>query len=116
MVFCEAWLSDEDIRSLDPNMDLISQLPRRGIIASAPGDNVDFVSRFFAPQSGIPEDPVTGSAHTTLIPCWSKRLDKQHLLARQLSKRCGEIMCRDLEDRVEIGGRAVTYLTGEISV
>jgi PhzF family phenazine biosynthesis protein len=114
--FLAVFEQEKDIRSFDPDMDLISQVPSRGVIVSSPGDDVDFVSRFFAPQSGIPEDPVTGSAHTTLIPYWSKHLAKQQLLARQLSKRGGEIMCRDLEDRVEIGGRAVTYLIGEISV
>ena len=76
----------------------------------------DFVSRFFAPQSGIPEDPVTGSAHTALTPYWSKKLGKQFLNAKQLSKRGGDLFCRDLGERVEIGGKAVTYLISEISL
>jgi PhzF family phenazine biosynthesis protein len=108
--------SEKTITSLQPNMNTLGKIPSRGIIVSAPGETSDFVSRFFAPQSGVPEDPVTGSAHTTLIPYWSKRLGKKHLQARQISKRGGELICRDLGTRVEIGGRAVTYLVGEISV
>lgn len=106
--------SEEDISSLSPNMDMLCRVTSRGVIVSAPGKNSDFVSRFFAPQLGIPEDPVTGSAHTTLIPYWSKKLGKQQLFARQISKRGGELMCKDLGKRVEIGGRAITYLVGEI--
>jgi len=106
----------EDITSLYPDMGAISQVPARGVIVSAPGREVDFVSRFFAPQSGVPEDPVTGSAHTTLIPYWSQRLGKRHLRARQLSARGGKLVCNDLGRRVEIGGRAVTFLTGAISL
>jgi len=86
----------------------------RGVIVTAPGKDVDFVSRFFAPSVGVPEDPVTGSAHTLLTPFWSKRLSKKKLLARQLSKRGGQIHCIHLDDRVEIGGSAVTYMTGSI--
>jgi PhzF family phenazine biosynthesis protein len=112
-----AIFDDEDsIISLSPNMDALYKVPSRGIIASAPGRDVDFVSRFFAPQSGIPEDSVTGSAHTTLTPYWSKRLSKQNLTAKQLSKRGGILICNDLDKRVEIGGHAVTYLIGEISI
>lgn len=106
----------EDIQSLKPDMERISTIPSRGVIVSSPGADVDFVSRFFAPRVGVPEDPVTGSAHTTLIPYWSKRFSKKELSAKQLSKRGGELTCRDMGDRVEIGGRAVTYLIGEISV
>ncbi len=104
------------ISALSPNMDVLCELPAVGVIASAPGHKVDFVSRYFAPQVGIPEDPVTGSAHTALIPYWSNRLGKTSLHARQISKRGGELMCRDLDDRVEIGGQAVTYLMGELSL
>jgi len=108
--------NEDNIISLCPDKALISKVPSRGVIVSSPGSEVDFVSRFFAPQSGIPEDPVTGSAHTTLIPYWSKRLAKKQLRAKQLSKRGGELVCKDLGKRVEIGGRAVTYLVGEISL
>jgi predicted PhzF superfamily epimerase YddE/YHI9 len=83
-------------------------------VLTSPGQEADFVSRHFAPKSGIPEDPVTGSAHTTLIPYWSRKLGKPQLQARQISKRGGELLCKDLGDRVEISGRAVTYLVGEV--
>ena len=106
----------DDIISLSPDLSLISRVPARGVIVSGPGYDADFVSRFFAPQSGVPEDPVTGSAHTTLIPYWSKRLGKKDLSAKQLSKRGGELVCKDAGERVEIGGRAMTYLVGEISI
>lgn len=108
--------SQDDILSLCPDMSLISKVAARGIIVSSPGDDVDFVSRFFAPRAGVPEDPVTGSAHTTLIPYWSSRLAKKQLVAKQLSKRGGMLICVDFGRRVEIGGRAITYLVGEISV
>jgi PhzF family phenazine biosynthesis protein len=108
--------SQDDILSISPDMKVISKVPSRGIIVSSPGNDVDFVSRFFAPQSGVPEDPVTGSAHTTLIPYWSKRLAKKLLLAQQLSKRGGSLFCENLGSRVQIGGHAITYLVGEISV
>lgn len=85
-----------------------------GVIATALGDQVDFVSRFFAPKAGIDEDPVTGSAHCTLIPYWAKRLGKTQLMARQVSARGGELRCELRESRVLIGGTAVEYLRGEI--
>jgi predicted PhzF superfamily epimerase YddE/YHI9 len=85
-------------------------------MVTAPGKEVDFVSRFFAPQSGILEDPVTGSAHTTLIPYWSERLGKTKMVARQLSKRGGTIYCELAGERVKIGGKAIHYLTGEIVI
>lgn len=108
--------SEAEVLSLRPVMEPIAKVPCRGVIVTAPGREVDFVSRFFAPQSGISEDPVTGSAHTTLIPYWSARLARPQLSARQLSQRGGELACRHLGDRVEIGGHAVTYLAGEIFV
>ena len=86
------------------------------VIATAPGDAVDFVSRFFAPGSGIPEDPVTGSAHCTLTPFWAERLGRSRLRARQISSRGGDLVCELVGDRVRIGGTAVTYLVGEIRV
>ncbi len=88
----------------------------REIIATAPGRDCDFVSRFFAPAKGVPEDPATGSAHCTLIPYWSQRLGKKKLHARQISKRGGELFCEDRGDRVKIAGRAVKFLEGVIEV
>lgn len=108
--------SEKSISALCPDMALLRKVPSRGVIVSGPGDEADFVSRFFAPQAGVPEDPVTGSAHTTLTPYWSKRLDKQVLQARQISRRGGNLVCKHLGRRVEIGGRAKTYLIGEISL
>lgn len=108
--------SERDVRELRPSFDVISKLPGRGLIVTAPGDSVDFVSRFFAPQSGINEDPVTGSAHTTLIPYWSQRLGKSELTAMQLSARVGHLKCRFLNDRVEISGKGKEYLIGDIFV
>lgn len=104
------------IENMKPDMLRIASIQARGIIVTAPGDDVDFVSRFFAPQSGIPEDPVTGSAHTTLTPYWAGRLERMELHARQLSKRGGWLRCRLAGDRVEISGQARPYLTGEIEL
>lgn len=108
--------SQTEIEALQPNFFLMKTLPVRGVIATAPGEDVDFVSRFFAPQSGVDEDPVTGSAHTTLTPYWSSELDKELLFARQLSQRGGDLMCRMMGDRVEITGQAKLYLEGEINI
>ena len=107
----------EEVAALAPEMPLLAGLDRFGVIITAPGaGEVDFVSRFFAPGDGIPEDPVTGSAHCTLIPYWSKRLGRTRLAARQISARGGELSCELAGDRVRIGGRAVTYLQGELDV
>lgn len=106
--------NEAQVRDLRPDFRALSQVPVRGVIVTAPGADCDFVSRFFAPRVGVDEDPVTGSAHTTLAPYWSGRLGKAELTARQLSKRGGELFCRQLGDRTEIAGRAVTYLVGEI--
>ncbi|WP_136467857.1 PhzF family phenazine biosynthesis protein [Flagellimonas onchidii] len=108
--------SQQEIEALDPNFHLLSQLDCRGVIVSAPGNRVDFVSRFFAPQSGIPEDPVTGSAHTTLTPYWAKILGKSKMTAKQLSQRGGDLNCEFLGERVKISGKAVPYLIGEIEI
>ncbi len=108
--------SQEEIEAITPNFHLLDQLNCRGVIVSAPGTKADFVSRFFAPQCGIPEDPVTGSAHTTMVPYWSKVLHKKQLTAEQLSKRKGHLQCEYLGERVKISGRAVPYLIGEITV
>jgi predicted PhzF superfamily epimerase YddE/YHI9 len=86
------------------------------IIATAPGESCDFVSRFFGPKVGIDEDPVTGSAHCTLIPYWAARLNKDRLQARQISQRGGELQCALREKRVSIAGRAVMYLRGDIDI
>jgi PhzF family phenazine biosynthesis protein len=108
--------SQRAVEMLDPDFGLMKKSGGRGVIVTARGDEVDFVSRFFAPQVGVDEDPVTGSAHTTLIPYWSKHLGKSDLTALQLSKRRGRIWCKYIGDRVEISGKTVTYLTGEIVI
>jgi PhzF family phenazine biosynthesis protein len=108
--------TQEQLAALTPNMEKLIAIDRFGFIATAPGRDCDFVSRFFAPGKGVPEDPVTGSAHTTLIPYWSKRLGKSKLYARQISKRGGELWCEDRGDRVKIAGHAVKYLVGEIEI
>ena len=106
--------SQQDIEAMTPDFALLSQVPARGIIVTARGQDADFVSRFFAPQSGVPEDPVTGSAHTSLTPYWAARLGKSELTAMQLSSRRGWLRCSLAGDRVRISGQARLYLTGEI--
>jgi predicted PhzF superfamily epimerase YddE/YHI9 len=101
---------------MKPNFHLLKQTDARGVIVAAKGTTVDFVSRFFAPGVGIDEDPVTGSAHTSLVPFWSERLNKTELTALQLSERGGQLWCILSGDRVLIAGRAVTYLRGEIEL
>jgi PhzF family phenazine biosynthesis protein len=108
--------NETEIHHIQPDYKAIHALGGRGVIVTAPGDQVDFVSRFFAPQSGIDEDPVTGSAHTTLVPYWSEKLGKDVMTAIQLSNRKGYLQCKFLGERVEISGHAVTYLKGEIEV
>ena len=108
--------SEEEVANLKPDFRMLNEVDARGIIVTAPGNEVDFVSRFFAPQAGIDEDPVTGSAHTKTTPYWSRKLDKKELEARQISKRGGELFCRMQGDRVEIIGQAVTFLKGEITL
>lgn len=110
------YASQRDIENITPNFFLLAKLDCRGAIITAPGNEVDFVSRFFAPQCGIPEDSVTGSAHTTLAPYWSKTLGKAKLLAKQLSPRGGDLLCEHLGDTVKISGKAVPYLVGEITI
>jgi PhzF family phenazine biosynthesis protein len=106
-----------NLRTLRPDLVAVAAAGGRGLIVTAPGDEgCDFVSRFFAPQSGVPEDAVTGSAHCALTPYWADRLGKTALHARQISARGGELWCRLSGDRVLIAGRAVLYLHGEISV
>lgn len=107
---------EESVKTLKPDFSLLERLDVRGIIVTAPGNDCDFVSRFFAPAVGINEDPVTGSAHTVLTPFWAKRLGKSTLSARQLSERGGEVTCIQNGDRVKIGGSAVTYMLGDIYI
>ncbi len=104
------------IENLNPDFAALEQVEARGIIASSKGNLVDFVSRFFAPRVGIDEDPVTGSAHTTLAPYWYRELAKTKLQAQQLSERGGELQIKMLGNRVEIAGKAVTYLIGHINL
>ena len=107
--------NEASVANLVPDFKMLAEVDARGIIVTAPGDHTDFVSRFFAPQSGVDEDPVTGSAHTKLAPYWAKRLDKTVLTARQISQRGGDLVCEFKGDRVEIKGRAVSYMKGEIA-
>ncbi len=107
--------SEKTVRDLKPDMALLGKVDKP-VVVTAPGDEVDFVSRFFAPGYGIPEDPVTGSAHCSLIPYWSQKLGKKNLTAVQVSARGGRLYCEDKGERVKIGGEAVTYLQGWIEV
>lgn len=106
--------NETQIKFLAPDLKQIAALPCRGVIMTAPGQDVDFVSRFFAPQSGIDEDPVTGSAHTSLTPLWSKQLGKTALSAQQLSPRGGSLTCMLKNDRCIIGGSVQLYSSGNI--
>ncbi len=108
--------TQQTIENFTPDFKILGQLPVRGVITSAKGNTVDFVSRCFFPAAGIDEDPVTGSAHTTMIPYWSKVLNKSQLTALQLSARGGTLKCEHLGNRVNISGKAVTYLRGEIYI
>ncbi len=108
--------SPVEVAALKPDMDLLAQLDCLGVIVTARGDAVDFVSRFFAPGAGVPEDPVTGSAHCTLIPFWAQRLGKSEMIAKQISRRGGELRCRDAGDRVRMAGQAVVYCKGELQL
>jgi len=110
---------EDEVRALAPDMARVAALDRFAVIVTAKGrdgGDVDFVSRFFAPAKGIPEDPVTGSAHCTLVPYWSSRLGKDELRARQLSRRGGDLACELRGDRVSLAGRAVLYLEGTITL
>jgi PhzF family phenazine biosynthesis protein len=106
--------SEDQVRDLEPDMEKLCGIDKFAVIVTAPGQEVDFVSRFFAPAKGVSEDPVTGSAHCTLIPYWSDCLGKQELIARQLSARGGELICQDNGDRVKISGHAVLFASGMI--
>jgi PhzF family phenazine biosynthesis protein len=108
--------SEATVLAIVPNHALLSQLDLRGVIVTAPGSNVDFVSRFFAPKFGIPEDPVTGSAHCMLAPYWANKLGKNTLSARQVSKRGGFLTCEVMGNRVELSGGAVTFMEAELAI
>jgi len=108
--------SEKTVAEVQPDFAALERVDCRGIIITARGDHSDFVSRFFAPRVGIPEDPVTGSAHCVLIPYWAAVLDKKELYARQVSKRGGELFCGLAGDRVRISGKAALYLEGTITI
>jgi len=108
--------TEQEVKNLSPDFAKMKTIPTRGVIASAPGEKVDFISRCFFPNVGINEDPVTGSAHTTMIPYWSRRLQKTELTARQISARGGNLLCQMLGARVKISGTCVTFLEGRISI
>ena len=106
--------TQDDILTINPNFEKLKSLNLRGVIITAKGENVDFVSRFFAPKLGINEDPVTGSAHCELTPYWAKKLGKDQLISKQLSPRGGVIQCELKGDRVLLSGKAVKYMEGKI--
>jgi len=106
--------NEDEVRNAIPNYEEILKLESDGLIITAKGNEVDFVSRYFAPHAGIPEDPVTGSAHTILTPHWANKLNKKKLIARQVSERGGLLSCEDCNERVKISGNAVLYSVGEI--
>jgi len=109
--------SEQVLRALAPDTAAIARMDRSGVIVTAPGDGIyDFISRYFAPAKGIPEDPVTGAAHTMLAPYWANRLGKTEFRAFQASRRGGEIICRLVGDRVEMEGACVFYLEGEVTI
>jgi predicted PhzF superfamily epimerase YddE/YHI9 len=107
----------DDVAALEPDLPAVASLGTLGVMASAPGrEGIDYVSRFFAPGAGIPEDPATGSAHCALMPYWAERLGRKRLVSRQISARGGDFECELVGDRVRIGGRAVCYLKGSVAV
>ncbi len=108
--------SENDIANIKPNYSHLAQLDLRGVIVTAPSSDYDFVSRFFVPKYGIPEDPVTGSAHTQLVPYWSERSGKTKFQAKQISSRGGKLTCELKGNRVLISGSAVKYLEGTIEI
>jgi len=108
--------TEGDVREITPDFELLKQLHPAGVVVTAPGDNADCASRYFAPSYGISEDPATGSIHCGLTPYWAKRLGRSRIEAHQVSKRGAVLLCEDRRDRVTIAGRAVKYLEGTISV
>jgi len=114
--FVAVYAAEQDVRALTPDFAILSRLDAMGVVVTARGESCDFVSRFFAPGAGVPEDPATGSTHCELIPYWSRRLGKTSMRARQISARGGEFLCEDLGDAVAISGKAVLYLEGTAHV
>lgn len=112
--YLAVFADEATVRALRPDYTRLAQLDLRGVCITAPGRDADFVSRFFAPKFGIPEDPVTGSAHCELAPYWAARLGKTTFHARQISQRGGEVDCQLNGDRVLLSGHAVTFMTAEI--
>ena len=108
--------SDEEVININPNFNEMLNWDARAVVVTAKGKEFDFVSRMFAPKIGVNEDPVTGSAHTRLIPFWSERLGKTEMLAKQVSQRGGVLKCKMLGERVEMSGQAILYMTGEIYI
>ena len=108
--------SEDAIKELNPDFNKLINLEGQGLIVTAQSNEYDFVSRYFCPKYGINEDPVTGSAHTSLIPYWSERLNSTELVAKQVSKRCGVLYCKNKDTRVLIAGKAVLYMKGEIDL
>lgn len=116
MDYMAVYKDEGTINSLSPNLSKLMELDLRGVIVTAPGSSHDFVSRFFAPNFGVSEDPVTGSAHCTMLPYWADKLKKNELVAKQLSKRTGIVRCRLEGDRVMLSGKTVAYLEGFITI
>jgi len=112
--YLAVYASEEDVRLLQPEMSYLARLERHGVIVTAPGERADFVSRYFVPAMGVPEDPVTGSAHCVLVPYWADRMGKKQFHAQQISARGGEVLCQLEESRVILAGSAVCYLRGSI--
>ena len=108
--------NEDQIKALNPDFLTLKEIDIRGLIVTAPGKSSDIVCRFFCPAIGVNEDPVTGSAHTTLAPYWSSKLGKKELVSGQLSERGGELICKDLGNRVEVSGKAVLFMKGEIEL
>lgn len=108
--------NEAEVLSLQPDFQQLVEAKTRGVICTSKSENYDFVSRFFAPAVGVNEDPVTGSSHTMLIPFWAEKLKKNEMIVKQVSARGGILHCRLAGNRVEIGGKAVTFLSGEITV
>ena len=114
--FLAVFNTEQQIQAMKPDFTKLAKINSRGVVISAPGNDVDFVSRCFFPQTGVDEDPVTGSAHTMLIPYWAKQLDKIQFKAHQLSARGGALDCNLINDRVLISGKSVIYFEGMISI
>ena len=108
--------AEEQVRNLTPDLEQLKKIDRFAVIVTAPGTDSDFVSRFFAPAKGVPEDPVTGSAHCTLVPYWAEQLGKTSLHAKQVGRRGGELFCKLNRDRVELAGHATLFLRGSIEL